>query len=87
MLLLFPKIIKFLGYDPMRKDSETLGEKVLEFRLSRGVNQMQLARRLGIDPTTLSRLERNQGSSLPAVLNRVSAFLICHNSGEHIPGV
>jgi transcriptional regulator with XRE-family HTH domain len=70
-----PKITRFLAYDPVPADSRTLGERLLKYRKSLGVNQKELARRIGIDPTTLSRLERNQGCSFKSVLRKVFAFM------------
>ncbi|MBI2618779.1 MAG: transcriptional regulator [Ignavibacteriales bacterium] len=53
-----PRILDFLGYDPAPAEPRTLGEKLLKYRKDRGITQKELARRIGIDPTTLSRLER-----------------------------
>jgi transcriptional regulator with XRE-family HTH domain len=77
-----PKIIRFLGYDPMPADSAHLGEKLLKYRRSHGISQREMAKRIGIDPTTLSRLEKNQGRSLPFVLKKISAFLHAHASTD-----
>jgi transcriptional regulator with XRE-family HTH domain len=73
-----PKIIEFLGYDPMPSDPETLGETVFQYRKSHGVSQKGLAQRIGIDPATLSRLERNRGGCLSWVLEKAAAFLETH---------
>lgn len=75
MLRLLPKIVEFLGYDPMPGNPKTLGEEALQYRRSKGMTQKELAKRMGIDPTTLSRLERNRGRCSPSVLTKVSAFL------------
>jgi transcriptional regulator with XRE-family HTH domain len=73
-----PKIIDFLGYDPMPRHSETLGEKLLQYRKSCGLSQKELAKRIGIDPATLSMLEREKGRCLTLVLKKVAAFLETH---------
>ncbi len=70
-----PEIIGFLGYDPSEGCPKTLGERVLQYRKSCGVSQKELANRIGIDPTTLSRLERNWVRCSPSILKKVSAFL------------
>ena len=57
-----PKVLEFLGYDPALSEPKALGEKLLKYRRDRGMTQMELAWRIGIDPTTLSRLERNKGN-------------------------
>ena len=86
-LRFMPKVIEFLGCEPSIGDVETLGGRSVLYRRSRGMTQKALAKQIGIDPTTLSRLESNRGRCLPAVLKRVSAFLICHTSGKRIVGV
>lgn len=75
-----PKIIEFLGYDPSGNDGCTLGRRLLRYRKCRGMTQKELARQVGIDPTTLSRLERNQGRSFATVIQRVFVFLNTHSS-------
>jgi len=48
-----PKIISFLEYTP------TINEySIKKYRLENGLSQKELAKILGIDPTTLSRIER-----------------------------
>ena len=54
-----PKVIKFLGYDPYTTN-ETLGGKIIQARRALGMTQEELARRLGIDPTTLGYWERGE---------------------------
>ena len=73
-----PKTVAYLGYDPMPAGTTRLGEMLLRYRKSRGVTQKELAKQIGIDPTTLSRLERKQGGCLPSVLEKVGAFLNDH---------
>jgi len=74
-LYLIPRIIEFLGYYPEPTDPKTLGEELLQYRKSCGVSQKELARWIGIDPTTLGRVERNEGRCLPEVLRKVNEFL------------
>ena len=77
-----PKVRAFLGYDPTPGDPKTLGEKVLQYRKSRGVSQKELAKTIGIDPTTLSRLERGQGMCSASVFLRVSALIDTQTSED-----
>lgn len=70
-----PEIVKFLGYDPSPLDVKTLSEKVLKYQKSHGMSQKELAKRLGIDPTTLSRIERKSGRCFRAILENVTEFL------------
>jgi transcriptional regulator with XRE-family HTH domain len=77
-----PKIIEFLGYDPMPRRSETLGGQLSQYRKSRGMNQKVVAQQIGIDPATSSRLEREKGGCLTSVLKKVTAFLQTHASRD-----
>ncbi len=52
----WPGVILFLGYDP-RPDPETLGERIRAARRRQGISQEELARRLGIDPSTVAAWE------------------------------
>jgi len=70
-----PKIVAFLGYDPTPGDSENLGKKLLRYRKMRGTTQKKLAKEIGIDPTTLSRLEKNNGRCFREVLQKVNDYL------------
>ena len=66
-LIFMPVIIRFLGYNPL-PESETLANQITRYRLSRGVTQKALAKRLGIDPCTLARWEH--GDRCPRGLYR-----------------
>lgn len=55
-LKVMPKMIEFLGYDP-RPIPSTIGEEIRFWREARGLRQDEMARRLGVDPSTLSRWE------------------------------
>ena len=74
-----PTIIEFLGYDPMPNHSETLGEQLSQYRKSRGISQRRLAQQIGIDPATLSRLERERQGCLGWILRKAAAFLQSHS--------
>ena len=51
-----PQVIEFLRYDPF-PESANLGEQLRRFRRVHGLTQCQLAKRLGIDPSTLADWE------------------------------
>lgn len=71
-----PAIIEFLGYDPARSEPKTVGERLLKYRRDRGISQKDLARQIGIDPTTLSRIERNARNRIfRNVLLRLKTFI------------
>lgn len=56
-----PRIIAFLGYLPEEETSDdlSLGTRVRTYRIAKGLTQKKLARELGLDPTTLSQIERD----------------------------
>jgi transcriptional regulator with XRE-family HTH domain len=74
-LRFIPTIIRFLGYEPSMPKAATLGERILQYRRLKGISQKELARQMGVDPSTLSRLERNRGRCLPSVLRKIAFFL------------
>jgi transcriptional regulator with XRE-family HTH domain len=80
-----PKIIEFLGFDPVLSVPKTLAGQLYHYRKSRGLNQKRLAETIGIDPTTLSRLEKGKGRFFSSVVQKVSAFLDSHSAmGEEL---
>ncbi|PIU56435.1 MAG: transcriptional regulator [Chloroflexi bacterium CG07_land_8_20_14_0_80_45_17] len=70
-----PRIIKFLGYSPFENSPQTLGQRVLNYRRLYGITQKELAHRLGIDPTTLARWERDKGRPMKRQMEKLVAFL------------
>ena len=70
-----PAIIRFLGYNPLSVP-ESLAEKLLVGRKALGITQQEMARRLGVDPTTLSRLERGKGRRpSPETLRKIAPLM------------
>jgi DNA-binding XRE family transcriptional regulator len=55
-----PRVIQFLGYDPLPA-AQSRGEKLIAVRKKLGLAQKAMARKLGIDPTTLARWEKGRG--------------------------
>ena len=64
-LRMVPRITAFFGYNPWLKAeaNETFGERIVRVRHALGIQQKDLAREIGVDPTTLARWER--GNSVP----------------------
>jgi len=56
-LYLMPKIINFLGYDPLQSNATTLGERIEQYLIQKGLSLRKLAKGLGIDPATIARWE------------------------------
>ncbi|MCX5885487.1 MAG: helix-turn-helix transcriptional regulator [Proteobacteria bacterium] len=72
-----PKIIAFLGYNPADTIvKKTLGEKIKSYRWSLGLTQKELAKRLGIDPTTLGKWERCESKPSKELLEKLNNFLL-----------
>ena len=70
-----PKIIEFLGYAPDTNSGKTLGRKIAQYRRLRGINQETMARRLGVDPTTLGRWERDESGPQGQLMKRVEPLI------------
>jgi transcriptional regulator with XRE-family HTH domain len=69
-----PKIIEFLGRDPFEKQTENLGDRILEYRRIHGLTQKKLSEQLGVDPTTLAGWERGEHKPTKRLLDRLSKF-------------
>jgi transcriptional regulator with XRE-family HTH domain len=54
----WPAILRFLGYDP-RPEPEGFGGRLKRAREDEGLTERDLARRLGLDPSTVSAWERD----------------------------
>jgi transcriptional regulator with XRE-family HTH domain len=71
-----PKIIEFLGRDPLQREAATLSEKIQEYRRSNGLSQKKLAERLEIDQTTLAGWEKGKHRPTKKLFSRLNAVLI-----------
>lgn len=58
-----PKIISFLEYTPDINENP-----IKKYRIEKGISQKELAKILKIDPTTLSRIERDKGNRVKKVI-------------------
>jgi transcriptional regulator with XRE-family HTH domain len=63
------KVVDFLGFNPLQK-CDTLAQQILNRRKAVGITQINFARQIGVDPSTLARWER--GERTPA-----ARFLAC----------
>jgi transcriptional regulator with XRE-family HTH domain len=54
-----PAIIGFVGYDP-NPEPETFAERIRAARRREGLSQRELARKLGLDPTTVQAWEAGE---------------------------
>ncbi|MBI2842096.1 MAG: helix-turn-helix transcriptional regulator [Armatimonadetes bacterium] len=59
-----PGIIEFLGYNPFNSGAESIGDRIILLRKRLGLSRKALAQRLGVDPETAARWEKD--ISVPA---------------------
>ena len=71
-----PKIIELLGYCPYDPDW-TPGARLTWIRGFLGLSQEAMARRLGVDPGTLARWEREEREPKGGCLIRLAKLLAC----------
>jgi len=69
-----PRIIEFLGCNPL-PNPNTLAEKLIMARKTLGLSQKAMAKRLGIDPTTLERWEAGKSNPSAKSFAIVRLFL------------
>jgi transcriptional regulator with XRE-family HTH domain len=70
-----PKIISFLGYTPKINENPNK-----QYRIQKGISQKEMARILEIDPTTLSRIEREKGTRTNKVIKDKLDYLNLTNA-------
>ena len=70
------EIIQFLGHRPIPTGG-AIGERLVAHRKSRGITQKEFARKLGVDPGTLSRWERGSRKPEGVLLKTVESFGFC----------
>lgn len=74
-LHLIPKVIEFLGYLPFSAEGRGLGERIVWMRRAFGIRQDELARKLGVDPSTLARWEQGNGQPLKKHMEKIRTLL------------
>ncbi len=73
-----PRIIQFLGYDPVPAP-KTLSEKLRHCRQLLGLTLKAMAKRLGVDPTSLRKWERGGRRPSRNLLGPIEGFLNSFN--------
>ena len=69
-----PKIIDFLDYVPFTM-GESFPEKLKAYRMLKGLTGRQLARALGVDPTTVMKWEGGRSKPMPKTRERVEGVI------------
>ena len=67
-------IIDFLGYVPF-STGETFPEKLKAYRMLKGLTQRELARELGVDPTTVMKWEAGTSKPMRRMRDRVEEIM------------
>ncbi len=80
-----PKIVEFLGYAPYDPSAKTTGEKIVTYRQLLSLSQKKLAHRLGIDPSTLGRWEKNKRQPTERILKDLNTFFIIYAPHYKVP--
>ncbi|MBX7108680.1 MAG: helix-turn-helix domain-containing protein [Chitinophagales bacterium] len=55
----FPAIIKFLGFNPFKKDGDTLSIRIQNYRIEHGLSHKKMGRRLRVDGSTVASWEKD----------------------------
>jgi len=69
-----PKIIRFLGYNPL-PETESLRERLILRQKLLGLSQKAMAKRLGVDETTLRKCERARARPCRRSLGIIRRFV------------
>jgi DNA-binding XRE family transcriptional regulator len=72
---LYPRIIKFLGYLPMKIDTSTLGGKIKEDRYLHGLSQEQLAYHLGVNESTIFHCENRKHKPMTKTAKKIKLLM------------
>jgi transcriptional regulator with XRE-family HTH domain len=71
-----PMVVAFLGYDP-REEAGQIGDRIRMLRERRGLSQVALARKLGLNPSTVVAWERGRVRlAFPKVRRKFEEFLV-----------
>ncbi|MDR3405052.1 MAG: helix-turn-helix transcriptional regulator [Chthoniobacter sp.] len=67
-------VVRFLGFNPLQI-GDTVAERLVNFRTSRGMTQKAFAAELRVDPSTLAKWEQGERKAAGKYLDRVLAVL------------
>jgi len=69
-----PSIINFIGYDPDRREDDSLASTLLNYRRQHGLKRKLLADKIGVDETTVLWWERGTEVKLKRSKEQLKAF-------------
>jgi transcriptional regulator with XRE-family HTH domain len=69
-----PKVIKFLGYVPYDTSNQDFGKKIATSRRLLGLSQKDLARLIGVDPSTIRSWEKGKHKPSKPLMRILAAF-------------
>jgi len=69
-----PKIIAFLGYNPLPSDLRTLRGRVKEYRLTHGLSHKELGRILGVNASTVGSWESGEFEPVETTLEKLKTL-------------
>jgi transcriptional regulator with XRE-family HTH domain len=69
------RVVAFLDYIPFNGEPKTLGERIVNYRRLLSITQKELAKSLGVDPSTLGRWERDTGKPSKRPLESLNSLM------------
>jgi transcriptional regulator with XRE-family HTH domain len=75
-LAFIPTIVQFLGYVPYDTSNQDFGKKIAVRRCFLGLRQKDLARLIGVDPSTIKHWEKGEHRPEKRLLKRLAALFI-----------
>ena len=70
-----PKIIAFLGYNPVPYENVTIGERIKNYRITHGLSHKKLGQLLSVDASTVGSWESNKFKPELDSLNRIEKLI------------
>ena len=71
MIRFLPKLINWLGYDPFPEPT-TAGEEIMALRRRRGISRKRLAKEIGVDESTLEKIEKSSTVLQPYIVRLIA---------------
>jgi transcriptional regulator with XRE-family HTH domain len=70
-----PKIIEFLGYNPVPYENVTIGGRIKNYRITHGLSHKNLSLLLSVDASTVGSWENKKFKPELESLNRIEQLL------------